>query len=129
MYRQHRHLPSYMPDARLNAGQPIRAVGAGDKRRENRFPVVGVGTVHAINPALRKRLQALVLDMSRNGMKLRIERALDAGTEIQLLLRDVSVLGTVRYCIPVGDSFHIGIVVQKVLASPKLSTRRAQHSV
>jgi hypothetical protein len=53
--------------------------------------------------------------MSRQGLKLRIGEHVLTGSEIQVKLKDLFVLGKIRYCVQVGSFFLAGILVEDVL--------------
>ena len=56
-----------------------------------------------------------VLDTSSNGLKLKVARAFLPGAVVQIRFQDQIVLGTVKYCIPSGAEFHIGVQLKEDL--------------
>jgi hypothetical protein len=57
--------------------------------------------------------RARVIEISRNGMKLRAQRLMFLRTLIQIRVRDKMVLGVVRSCIQDGEEFQIGVRLVK----------------
>lgn len=118
MLLQEKNLESY-----LQRGMQIDLTDASDftwdKRREPRYPVNKTGIVHPVHPIERHRLQAYVMDLSSSGMKLRVERPLDRGTQVQVLLEDVIIFGEVRHCTESAGRYNVGVLVLDVLTPPK----------
>jgi hypothetical protein len=128
MYTQHRHLGPYLRQgnvsARLEDG--LLPIGA-EKRREHRYPVNETGIVYAVAPLKRDRVAVRVIDMSRNGLKLQVATPIDPGTEIQVMLQDLFVLGEVRYCRGADGCFHLGMLVKDVLQAVRQDVKRGIH--
>ncbi len=94
-----------------------------EQRREPRYPVSKTGIVHPVHPTERDRLQAYVMDLSSSGMKLRIEKQLVPGTEVQVLLDDAIIFGQVRHCTESAGRYNVGVLVLDVLTPPKRKRR------
>lgn len=122
MLLQEKNLESY-----LQRGMQIDLTESTDpareKRREPRYPVSKTGIVHPVHPIERLRLQAYVMDLSSSGMKLRVERPLDRGTQLQVLLEDVIIFGEVRHCTESEGRYNVGVLVLDVLTPPKRKRR------
>ena len=89
-----------------------------EKRREPRFVTNDPAIIHSLNSLSPHFTAVQVLDVSRQGMKLRIGRQFLTGSEIQVKLKDLFVLGEIRYCVRVGSFFLAGILVEDVLRLP-----------
>jgi hypothetical protein len=89
-----------------------------EKRRQPRFVTDDPAFIHSLNPLTLDITPVEVLDVSRQGLKLCIGRQIRIGSEIQVKLKDLFVLGEVRYCVRVGSFFLAGILVQDVLRLP-----------
>jgi hypothetical protein len=74
--------------------------------------------MQSLNPLRLGITPVRVLDVSRQGLKLRIGRQFLTGSEIQVKLKDLFVLGEIRYCVQVGSFFLAGILVEDVLRLP-----------
>ncbi|MEP6963145.1 MAG: PilZ domain-containing protein [Acidobacteriota bacterium] len=97
-----------------------------DKRAEDRYSVLETAIVHPISTEERERLEVYVMDISNNGMKLRVERPLVAGMQVQVLLRDLIILGEVRHCRQVSGRFNVGVLVQDVLRPPQQRSKQSR---
>jgi hypothetical protein len=86
-----------------------------EKRRDPRFVTNDSAIVHSLNSLSQDFTAVQVLDMSKQGLKLRIEQQILTGSEIQVKLKDLFVLGKIRYCVQVGSFFLAGILVEDVL--------------
>jgi hypothetical protein len=97
--------------ARQLAGQHQRAHGQ-ERRADPRFPANEVASMHTVNPLILDRLEVLVSNFSKNGLMLRTWEFVQVGIVVQIRLKARFVLGEVRYCMPFGGFFHVGIQVQ-----------------
>jgi hypothetical protein len=100
----------------IDRPQPNNAPGA-EKRGEARFLTNEPALMQSLNPLNLSRMSVQVLDVSRQGLKVRIAQHVLTGSEIQVELNDLFVLGLIRYCVPVGGLFLAGILVEDVLQS------------
>jgi hypothetical protein len=85
-----------------------------EKRRELRTSTNDLGSLQVINPLSVDRRGVKIVDVSKAGLKLFSADYYQAGTIVQVHLRDTFILGEVRYCNPVRGGFHVGIRVQSV---------------
>jgi hypothetical protein len=105
----------------LPVGSPIdttRPPPKAEKRREPRFVTNDPAIIHSLNSLSPDFTPVQVLDVSRQGLKLRIGRQFLTGSEIQVELQDLFVLGVIRYCVQVGRFFLAGVLVEDVLQLP-----------
>jgi hypothetical protein len=100
----------------IDTTQPNNPPGA-EKRRERRFVTNDPAFLHSHFLTL-DITPVQVLDVSRQGLKLHIGRQFLTGSEIQVKLKDLFVLGEIRYCFRVGSFFLAGILVEDVLRLP-----------
>jgi hypothetical protein len=89
-----------------------------EKRREPRFVTNDPAFIHSLNPLTLDITPVQVLDVSRQGLKVRTGQHIRTGSEIQVKLKDLFVLGEIRYCVQVGSFFLAGILVEDVLRLP-----------
>jgi len=82
-----------------------------DRRREERSPANDPATVEM---PLGVRVSATVIDISRSGMRLELEKPLDIGMKIgiSIQVRKLMVIGDVRYCRRSGERYHAGIAIR-----------------
>jgi len=59
-----------------------------------------------------EHLDVQVLDVSRNGLKIRTPRFLSSGAVVQMRLRDMVIRGEVRYCVQTDEGFYVGLFIQ-----------------
>jgi hypothetical protein len=109
----------------LPVGSPIETTQrknrpGAEKRRERRFVTNDSAFLHSLNPLTLDLTPVQVLEVSRQGLKLRIGRQIRIGSEIQVKLKDLFVLGEIRYCVQVGSFFVAGMLVEDVLRLPHI---------
>ena len=86
-----------------------------DKRAERRFQVNEAALLFLFNSLRTQEMLVRLFDVSRRGLGVSASEALERGTDVQVHLKDMLVVGKVRYCVPVGDSFHSGVLIESVL--------------
>ena len=99
---------------------PLAAVLMGrevdERRHEVRIPAKDSGSSQVLSPLSEKgRFQLQLLNVSNSGMKILVSDRLQVGMVLQIKLRSVFILGEVRYCVPCGNSFHVGIQIQDLI--------------
>jgi hypothetical protein len=65
--------------------------------------------ITSLGPSAPARLMAIC----ESGMHVRVLSPIFVGALVQVRSSDVSAFGRVRYCIPVGAEFQIGVKVQR----------------
>ena len=102
------------------AGGPARRLGpltgtlAEERRRHQRVSVSDRVTLRSLNPPSLARLDARVVDSSKGGLGLRTRVAVDPGTIVQIRLKRQIALAEVRYCLPSGSGFQVGVEIHDV---------------
>jgi hypothetical protein len=96
----------------LSELQRRQHTSGAERRRHTRIPANAPASVRILNPLSTARLEAMVLDTSREGLRLRIPESIPRGAIIQVLLADAIVLAEVRYCEPAGPEFRVGVRIQ-----------------
>ena len=90
-----------------------------DRRKEPRFEAFGIVDAILRDPKPYARLAATIVDVSGSGMQIELPEPLDAGDNIELRLKDVTVFGEVCNCRPgKGGRYRAGIRTSQVIASP-----------
>lgn len=89
-----------------------------DRRRDRRIRFHERATLTRLNPLLPERLEVHVLNLSAGGLKLHTPARLDPGTVVQLRLRLGLLTAEVRYCLPAGAEFHVGVSLSDVFLMP-----------
>ena len=69
-----------------------------EKRREARYPTNDPAEVEVVNGGTG-RCPATVLDVSKSGLRLKLESSINRGAEVKVTLqRNVIIFGQIRYC-------------------------------
>jgi hypothetical protein len=84
------------------------------RRKYPRFPTDEPAVLRVLQPAVSERASVRVVDVSNEGLGLTVERELDLGVMIQVLMNGLIALGQVRYCRPSGPFFHAGVQLTDV---------------
>ena len=83
-----------------------------EKRREARYPTNDPAELEIMNGAAG-RSSATVLDVSKSGLRLKIEFTISRGAEVKIVLqRNVIIFGQIRYCRPFENGFEAGVLIQ-----------------
>jgi hypothetical protein len=91
-----------------------------EKRREHRVPFDGYGQTQAFNPFSPAKFRVQMMDVSRNGLKVRTPQFVARGAMVQVIIQEAIILGEVRYCIPSAGEFDMGIHILDLV--PKART-------
>lgn len=107
--------------------EDLPQVLGAERRQEPRYATDEAASVHSLNPLIPEYIPARIVDVSTRGLRLRIGRPIQPGTEIQIKSNLVFVVGEIRYCIHIGTSFLAGVLVDDVFwsrdSSPPPSSR------
>jgi hypothetical protein len=83
-----------------------------EKRREHRIPTDNhPGQIQAFSPFSPTKIRVQIMDVSRNGLKVRTPQFVGRGAIVQVLIKEAIILGEVRYCVPAGAEFDAGIQI------------------
>jgi len=83
-----------------------------DKRGECRY--VAMGTVLVCLPdSSRERISAKCIDVSKSGMRLRMDQRFAPGTTLHVFLGKVCLVGAVQYCRRMGRGFEHGVLIER----------------
>jgi hypothetical protein len=82
-----------------------------DRRSEARVEEDSPARIKVLDPmvSLGPSFHGRVVDTSNKGLKIRAARSILKGSVVQVRFRDRIVLGSVMYCLPIEDEFHIGV--------------------
>jgi len=90
----------------LLQGKPESA----QKRSEPRFGAEGEAILQEIHPLSLDRQKVMIVNISKNGLGILSPKAILPGTVVQLRIKGIVELGTVRYCSTSGDhGFRVGL--------------------
>ncbi len=98
------------------ASNPAKASARGalflEKRREARYPTNDPAEVEVVNGGVGQ-FSATVLDVSRSGLRLKLDSSINRGAEVKITLqRNIVIYGQIRYCRPLEGNFDAGILIQ-----------------
>src|ERR1700730_2766582 len=84
-----------------------------ERRRDARYPTSDPAEVEIFARAV-VREGALILDVSRSGLRVHLKTETPKGThlKIRLLKTHLIIFGEVRYCRAVADGFHVGVWIE-----------------
>jgi hypothetical protein len=89
-----------------------------EKRREARYPTNDPAEVEVVNGGTG-RCTATVLDVSKSGLRLKLESSINKGAEVKVTLqRNAVIFGQIRYCRPLDGSFDAGVLIQDMSQNP-----------
>jgi hypothetical protein len=91
-----------------------------EKRVDPRAPIDEPASVKILHPATTSgdRMDGRAVNLSRSGLKLRVPEPMLPGTVVQVRFLDRIALGEIRYCIPTGSEFYVGVRFQDVMEIP-----------
>jgi hypothetical protein len=105
---------SASPAIQGNAGLTVPNLPSSERRRDPRYSTNDQAVVEVLGTIIQ-RLSALVLDVSRSGLRLGIQTRIGQLAQVEITLpRDVVVFGEVRYCRPAGTDFHAGVLIADI---------------
>jgi len=80
------------------------------KRSEARFVTGDNALLQELNPLSLDRHKIRILDVSKHGIGVLIQRAIFPGTIVQIRIKDTIQVGEVRYCLPAGtEGYRVGL--------------------
>jgi hypothetical protein len=85
-----------------------------EHRKHQRVPTDDPAVIKLIYPVISGPLTARVLDVSKEGLRVRLSVRLQPGTTVQIQMERVIVFAEVRYCLQVEWSFEAGVQIQDV---------------
>ena len=89
-----------------------------ERRREARYPTRDVAEVE-VRQGEMLRMPALVVDVSRSGLRLELPAAIGRGELVKISLpKQVVILGEVRHCRRAGIVYHAGVLIREVFRNP-----------
>ena len=101
-----------MPDER-----PIDPPPEYNRRAEPRFEVNSMVEVFIRYPSMAGPFRGAVTDLSKNGLRLRMETSLPKASQVQVKFGEVVVFGEVRFCRDLADGhFEAGLHIEDLFA-------------
>lgn len=92
-----------------------------ERRREHRYRTEDPAEVE-IAPGPGSKIAALLMDVSRSGLRVWLNTRIETDTEIKVWLPSHTIVeGTVRYCRANDRGFDAGILIRNVICAPHYS--------
>jgi hypothetical protein len=92
----------------------LRRARLAERRRETRYPTQDAAEVEVRHGEIL-RMPAMVVDVSRSGLRLELPAAVGRGEQVKITLpRQVVIVGEVRHCRRAGIVYHAGVLIQDV---------------
>ncbi len=70
---------------------------------------------------LRRTVRAQLIEVSLSGLRIRLDRWLADGTQLEVLIGDEHVFGVVRHCVPAHDKFDAGVLIRYAIRPQSVS--------
>jgi hypothetical protein len=98
------------------ANNPAKTAARGtlflEKRREARYPTNDPAEVEVISGGVGQ-FSATVVDVSRSGLRLKLDSSINRGAEVKITLqRNIVIIGQIRYCKPLDGNFDAGVLIE-----------------
>jgi hypothetical protein len=105
---------TFIVSSEISTAFALRRARVAERRRETRYPTQDAAEVEVRHGEIL-RMPAMVVDVSRSGLRLELPAAVGRGEQVKISLpRQVVILGEVRYCRRAGLVFHAGVLIQDV---------------
>jgi anti-sigma factor ChrR (cupin superfamily) len=85
-----------------------------EMRSEHRIPTDDPATLEVLKPMSPDIWEVRIRDVSKSGMCVRTPKQIIRGAQVKIQRGAVTVCGEVRYCVPVGEMYHVGIRLLEV---------------
>ena len=111
-------LAQAVAELRKETQQAATDIKFPDPRHDPRFQADEPVIIYVFSPA-PARMPARLVEVSKNGVKLRMRQRLWPGALIQVHRRRTIALAEVRYSVALDDDFQIGAQIQDVIEIPR----------
>jgi two-component system, chemotaxis family, response regulator Rcp1 len=96
--------------------EQLRSQGRLDQRASVRYEVRESAIVTQCYPLALEPAIGQVMDVSAAGLRIRLQMVIHRGTQVQVLVENAAVFGTVRYCRKVSEStYDVGLVIDQTI--------------
>jgi len=97
-----------------------------EQRKQGRFNVNDVATIRELGQEARIPIDVSIVDISKDGMRLRSKLPVACGAPIEIKVRDTVVLGSVHRRVPSLDYYEIAVLIHAI--SPALTVKESQET-
>jgi len=102
------------------SGMVPAADRAPDRRQAVRYPVAERAVVTLCHPVESQSVPGHVMDVSAQGLRVRVPRAIYRGSQVQVQVEKAVVFGSIRYCRAIDSEHHdIGIAIDQIVMPAK----------
>jgi len=84
-----------------------------EMRAARRFPTDDPAAIQTLGPVSSDEWDVRIRDTSKGGLCVRTPKHIERGTRVRVRRGKLLDFGEVRYCVPVGEMFHVGIRVEE----------------
>jgi hypothetical protein len=91
--------------------------GGPERRAEPRISVSDSAEMRVLAPFSARLWEVSVLDVSRNGAKMRVPIPVLPGSTVQVRVKSLLIVAQVRYCAEFSGAYHVGVWIQDVFPS------------
>jgi hypothetical protein len=85
-----------------------------DMRDGRRIPTDDPATLEVLGTSPVDHREVRIRDVSKGGMCIRTAKPVETGAQVKIQRGAMISIGEVRYCVPVGEMFHAGILIREV---------------
>jgi hypothetical protein len=105
----------------ISTAVALRRARLAERRRETRYPTQDAAEVEVRHGEIL-RMPAMVVDVSRSGLRLELPAAVGRGEQVKISLpRQVVILGEVRHCRRAGAVYYAGVLILDVFQAQEAS--------
>ena len=96
----------------------FRAQGREDRRQGVRYRMAERAVITLCHPVESQAIPGHVMDVSAQGLRVRLARAIYRGSQVQVQVDKAVIFGTIRYCHSIdGQNCDIGIAIDQIVMS------------
>jgi hypothetical protein len=85
-----------------------------DMRDGRRIPTDDPAALDVLSATAPDHREVRIRDVSKGGMCIRTAKPIDNGAQVKVQRGTMVSYGEVRYCVPVGEMFHAGILIREL---------------
>jgi PilZ domain len=111
MHALRENLDGYLQNQQFEESARSPEWNGNERRCQERIQMTGPIRIKVLNPmsSTAPSGHAQLVDRSDKGLKVRVPRFITPGAVVQMRLKEAFALGEVRYCLPYGPEFHVGV--------------------
>lgn len=92
-----------------------------DRRREPRISTDDIAQLQVIAPFSPERIAVRVLDVSKSGMQVRLDAAIDPGSTVKIRLKEAILFAEIRHCRQTSETeYRAGLLLHEVISGSEV---------